>query len=192
MKTQGKFILLELNEFNNWLSKKKVKRSIKIIQQHHTYKPDYSTFKGDNHFELCTSMEKSHLKRGFAEIAQNFTTFPDGKIMVCRDMDKIPAGVKGANEKGICSEHVGHFDLGGDLMIEAHKNTIIQITKVSLSRFNLIANDQTVVYHHWYDLNTGKRINKEGTGATKTCPGSNFFGGNTIADFNTKFLPLLI
>lgn len=192
MKSQGKFTLLELNEFNNWLGQKKVKRSIKIIQQHHTYKPDYSTFKGDNHFELCTSMEKSHLKRGFAEIAQNFTTFPDGKIMVCRDVDKIPAGVKGANEKGICIEHVGHFDLGGDIMSEAHKNTIIEMTRMLLLRFNLSANDQTIIYHHWYDLNTGKRISKEGTGETKTCPGSNFFGGNTIADFNTKFLPLLI
>lgn len=192
MKTQGKFTLLELNEFNNWLGQKKVKRSIKIIQQHHTYKPDYSTFKGDNHFELCTSMEKSHLKRGFAEIAQNFTTFPDGKIMVCRDVDKIPAGVKGANEKGICIEHVGHFDLGGDVMSEAHRNTIIEMTRMLLLRFNLSANDQTIIYHHWYDLNTGKRISKEGTGETKTCPGSNFFGGNTITDFNMKFLPLLI
>jgi hypothetical protein len=192
MKTQGKFTLFELDEFNNWLSQKKVKRSIKIIQQHHTYKPDYSTFKGDNHFELCTSMEKSHLKRGFAEIAQNFTTFPDGKIMVCRDMDKIPAGVKGANEKGICIEHVGHFDLGGDAMNEAHKITIIEMTRLLLLKFNLIANDETVVYHHWYDLNTGKRITQEGKGSTKTCPGTNFFGGNTLVDFNAKFLPHLI
>ncbi len=191
MKTQGKFTLLELDEFYNWLSQKKVTRTIKLIQQHHTYKPDYSTFKGTNHFELCQSMENSHLSRGFAEIAQNFTTFPDGKIMVCRDLDKIPAGIKGANENGICIEHVGNFDIGGDQMNSIHQNTIIEMTLLLLSRFNLIANDQTIVYHHWYDLNTGKRITQEGSGSTKSCPGTHFFGGNTIQNFNANFLPLL-
>jgi hypothetical protein len=48
-----------------------------------------------------------------------------------------------------------------------------------------------VDYHHWYDLNTGKRIAKEGTGSTKTCPGTNFFGGNTVEAFKTGLLPLL-
>jgi hypothetical protein len=192
MKTQGKFTLLELDEFYNWLNQKKVTRSIQLIQQHHTYKPDYSTFKGANHFELCQSMENSHLSRGFAEIAQNFTTFPDGKIMVCRDLDKIPAGIKGANEKGICIEHVGNFDSGGDKMNVAHQNTIIEMTLLLLSKFNLVASDQSIVYHHWYDLNTGKRITQEGSGSTKSCPGTNFFGGNTISQFNANFMPHLL
>ena len=41
-------------------------------------------------------MENQHKERGFAEIAQNFTTFPDGKIMGCRNINFVPAGIKGA------------------------------------------------------------------------------------------------
>ena len=68
---------------------------------------------------------------------------------------------------------------------------IVHITQSLLQRFKLEANENTVVYHHWYDLNTGKRIIEEGTGATKTCPGTNFFGGNTVAAFKAGLLPLL-
>ena len=67
----------------------------------------------------------------------------------------------------------------------------VHITRSILKRFKLIPTDSTVVYHHWYDLNTGKRLLKEGTGSTKTCPGTNFFGGNTVEAFKVGLLPLL-
>jgi hypothetical protein len=191
MKAVGKFILLETNEFESWLNMQHVTRKITLIQQHHTYIPSYKHFTNDNHFALCKSMEASHQQRGFTEIAQNFTTFPDGTIMVCRDINIVPAGIKGANGNGICIENVGNFDKASDVMTEAQKNCIITVAKALLLRFKLVANDQTVVYHHWYDLTLGKRIVKEGTGATKSCPGTNFFGGNTVTDFNTNLLPLL-
>lgn len=191
MKVIGKFILLDLNEFEEWLADQKVTRRIGLVQQHHTYIPGYRHFKGDNHFALCQSMERSHLERGFAEIAQHFTSFPDGRIMVGRSLDKIPAGIKGANANGICIEHLGNFDKGGDKMTEAHRSTILTMSKLLLKRFKLVASDQTVVYHHWYDLTLGKRIAKEGTGSTKSCPGTNFFGGNTVAAANQSFIPLL-
>ncbi|MCS6823655.1 MAG: N-acetylmuramoyl-L-alanine amidase [Cytophagaceae bacterium] len=192
MKAIGKFILLELSEFSEWLSMQQVTRKITLIQQHHTYMPGYKQFKKNNHFELCMSMEKFHMERGFAEIAQHFTTFPDGTIMYGRNLNTIPAGIKGANTNGICIEHLGNFDKGGDNMTDAHRHTIIEMTKQLLKRFKLTACDQTVVYHHWYDLTLGKRIKKEGTGHTKSCPGTNFFGGNTVDDFNKNFLPLLL
>ena len=136
-------------------------------------------------------MEQAHKERGFAEIAQNFTTFPDGKIMVCRSLNTIPAGIKGVNTPGICIENIGNFDIKNDSMSTQQKDCIVHITRSLLKRFNLEASENTVVYHHWYDLNTGKRIAKEGTGATKTCPGTNFFGGNTVEAFKMGFLPLL-
>lgn len=191
MRALGKFILLDLNEFQNWLEIQNVTRKIRVIQHHHTFIPAYKHFNGQNHFELCKSMERSHLERGFAEIAQNFTTFPDGKIMACRNLDTIPAGIKGANSNGICIEHIGNFDTGHDQMNPDQRETILSMTRFLLSRFNLPANDNSIVYHHWYDLNLGKRISNEGTGSTKTCPGTAFFGGNRIADFNLNFLPLL-
>jgi len=192
MQIKGKFILLEPHEFADWLTLQTLTRRITLIQQHHTYVPAYTHFKGDNHFKLCESMERSHIERGFAEIGQNFTTFPDGKIMVCRNINTIPAGIKGANTHGICIENLGNFDNNGDVMTQSQKDTIIAITKILLTTFNLIADDQSVVYHHWYDLTLGKRITREGTGTTKTCPGENFFGGNTVADFTNNFLPYLV
>lgn len=191
MKAIGKFILLDLSEFDAWLEAQKIVRKISLIQQHHTYIPSYKHFNGINHFQLCQSMEQAHKERGFAEIAQNFTTFPDGKIMVCRSLNTIPAGIKGVNTPGICIENIGNFDSKKDSMSTQQKDCIVHITRSLLQRFNLEASENTVVYHHWYDLNTGKRISKEGTGSTKTCPGTNFFGGNTVEAFKMGLLPLL-
>jgi hypothetical protein len=191
MKIVGKFILLNYQEFADWLEVQVITRKISLIQHHHTYVPAYRHFKNDNHFDLCRNMESDHLNRGFAEIAQNFTTFPDGKIMVCRNLNTIPAGIKGANLNGICIENLGNFDIGQDIMTIAQRDTIIGITRLLLNRFGLSPGDQSVVYHHWYDLTMGTRIKNEGTGETKSCPGTAFFGGNTVASFDTGFLPLI-
>ena len=192
MKAQGKFILLEIEEFADWLDMQNITRQIKLIQIHHTYIPAYRHFNDENHFDLCINMEKAHLERGFAEIGQNFTIFPDGYVMVCRNINTIPAGIKGANSNGICIENIGNFDKGKDQMSEEHKDSIISLTKTLISTFHLIPSDQTIVYHHWYDLILGKRIKVEGKGNTKSCPGTSFFNGNTIDAFNETFLPFFI
>src|SRR5687768_11685908 len=135
MLQEGKFILLDINEFNGWLSDQRVIRKIDLIQNHHTWLPGYKQFKGNNHFAMQNGMEDSHLERGFNEIAQQFTTFPDGKIMTGRSMDIIPAGIKGANRTGICIEHIGNFDKGGDVMTEAHRNSIVQLNAMLCNKF---------------------------------------------------------
>jgi len=191
MKAIGKFILLEAAEFEPWLADQMITRKIKWVQQHHTFIPAYKHFKGDNHFALCQSMEAAHKERGFDEIAQNLTIFPDGKIMVCRNLDKVPAGIKGANTFGICIENIGNFDKGNDAMSTQQRDSIVLVTKALLKKKSLTASFDSVIYHHWYDLNTGKRIAKEGTGATKTCPGTAFFGGNTVEAFKVGLLPML-
>jgi len=191
MRAIGKFILLDALEFEGWLKDQKIGRKIKWVQQHHTYMPGYKNFKGANHFQLCQSMESAHKERGFNEIAQNLTIFPDGKVMVCRSLDKIPAGIKGANTFGVCIENIGNFDKGKDLMSMQQRDSIVLVTKAILKRFVLAPSDQSVLYHHWFDLTTGKRITKEGTGSTKTCPGTAFFGGNTVEAFKKEFLVLL-
>jgi len=70
-------------------------------------------------------------------------------------------------------------------------DSIVLVTKILLKRVALAPTDQTVLYHHWFDLNTGKRTTKEGTGVTKTCPGTAFFGGNTAEAFKVGLLPML-
>lgn len=188
MRKQGKFLLFENSqEFSTWLTSATVRRRVILVQQHHTWIPNRSTFKGDNHFALLQAMENAHLERGFAEIAQNLTTFPDGRVALCRDLDKIPAGIKGANTGGICIENVGNFDAGGDVMSDEQRKLIIDLTAILCRRFSLEPSADTIVYHHWYDLNTGERTN--GTGTTKTCPGTAFFGGNKVQDAEANLIP---
>jgi hypothetical protein len=189
MKQEGKFVLFTRPEFEAWLNKTKFSRIIKLVQDHHTYVPGYAQFKGDNHFVMLNGMEESHIQRGFDQIAQNLTTFPDGTIAICRNFDIAPAGIKGANMYGLCIENVGNFDKGGDVISEEQKKTIIFLNAVLCKRFNLKPSINTVVYHHWYDLNTGARTN--GTGTTKSCPGTNFFGGNTVETAQKYFIPLI-
>ena len=189
MITVDNFTLYDFAEFSTWLSEYNVTRVIKLVQNHHTYIPGYAHFTGNNHIELLKGMERSHIERGFSEIAQNLTTFNDGKVALCRSLDKIPAGIKGANSNGICIENLGNFDLNQDEMTEPHKNLIVNLNALLCKKFNLTPGTDTVVYHHWYDLTTGQRtldISK-----TKSCPGTNFFGGNTIDNCHNNFISLI-
>ncbi|MCB0376774.1 MAG: N-acetylmuramoyl-L-alanine amidase, partial [Sinomicrobium sp.] len=186
-KTHDQFILMDINTFAEWLKGQRISRPVERIQNHHTWKPDYANFRGDNHFNLLEGMRNSHLKRGFSDIAQNITTFPDGALAVCRPLERTPAGIKGANTGGICIEHLGNFDAGGDTMTKAHANTVIYLNALLCAEFKLNPDTDSIVYHHWWDLNTGRRTN--GEGVTKSCPGNRFFGGNTVADAERYFIP---
>jgi len=187
---EGKFILFDLDAFASWLDTLNVTRVIQLVQDHHTFIPSYNDFNGNNHFELLKAMEQAHLQRGFDEIAQNLTTFPDGTVAACRVMDKAPAGIKGANTHGICIENVGDFDTGKDTMTPAHRACILRVNALLCRKFKLTPNADSIVFHHWFDLNTGQRTN--GSGTTKTCPGTSFFGGNTVASAQANFVPLVV
>ncbi|MCB0374707.1 MAG: N-acetylmuramoyl-L-alanine amidase, partial [Sinomicrobium sp.] len=137
--------------------------------------------------DLLEGMKRSHLERGFSDIAQNITTFPDGTLAVCRPLSAIPAGIKGANSGGICIEHVGNFDAGKDEMTEVHATAILYLNALLCAKLELDPDPDSIVYHHWWDLRTGKREN--GGGATKSCPGTGFFGGNKVTDATDHFIP---
>ncbi len=170
------FILFNREGFEIYLESLEVKRSIKYIQNHHTWKPRYSDF-DNNHFAKLSGMKRSHLKRGFSNIAQNLTTFPDGMIAVCRPFKTIPAGIKGKNTGSLCIEHLGNFDAGGDTMTEEHRKTILWINAVLCKKFKLEVGVDAVIYHHWF--------------ASKSCPGSAFFGGNSKLNAEEHFYPLI-
>lgn len=188
MKQEGQFLLFTREEFKSWLFNSQFKRKVKLIQNHHTYLPDYQSFSGSNHFDMLNSMRDYHIKQeGFADIAQNLTTFPDGTIALCRNFERDPAGIYGANTGAICIEHVGNFNK--DNMTEEHKKSIVFLNSVLCICFGLTPSTDAIVYHHWYDLDTGRRTN--GTGLTKTCPGIKFFGGNTVEACQTNFMPLI-
>jgi len=190
MTQKGKFLLFDFPEFSTWLNDLHVNREILLIQNHHTWQPDYTAFqKLPDHFHWMESMENFQKLNGFAEIAQQLTTFPDGMIAVGRSFDTIPAGIKGANRYGVCIEHLGNFDIGADAMTPEHSDVIVKVNGELCRKFSLEIDTNTIVYHHWWDIVQGQRTN--GAGTVKSCPGTNFFGGNSLEACEANFIPLV-
>ncbi|MDQ1139048.1 SH3 domain-containing protein [Pedobacter agri] len=190
MTTKFGFNLMSIDEFENWLANLRVARTILYIQQHHTWSPSYIQFKRNNQFEMQKNMKAYHVgENGWADIGQHFSTFADGSIVTGRSMEKTPACILGFNSNSVCVEHVGNFDKGKDTMTAAHKDTIIRMTAALCKKFGIEVNSNKIVYHHWFDLSSGVRNN--GTKNNKTCPGTDFFGGNKVNDCEQNFLPLV-
>lgn len=183
--------LMNVSEFKNYLDSLNITRRITLVQLHHTYSPSYSQFTGNNHMALQKSMRDYHVKeRGFADIAQTFTIFPDGKICTGRDINKAPAGIYGANSTGVCIECVGNFDKGGDTMTEAQKNAIVSVTRMLLDRLKLNARTG-VTYHAWWSEGGTNLGTYNKARSAKTCPGTGFFGGNTRDAYEKNLMPLI-
>ncbi len=192
---EGQHVLMSREEFRNWLFNNEFTRKISIIQQHHTWSPAYGHFNGSNHFSLLRGMEYYHTKEvGWENIAQNITTFPDGKVAVSRPFNNAPDGTiePKANSVGLNIESVGNFDLGYDEMSEQQKETIVYITALLCIKFGLTPSIDSITYHHWWDMNTKERVldNSEGH-SVKTCPGTGFFGGNKTRHAKEQFYPLV-
>ncbi|GAA4909373.1 SH3 domain-containing protein [Mucilaginibacter defluvii] len=184
------FTKMTVQEFETWIDSLKVARTVLTIQQHHTYSPPYSLFKGNNHFELQKGMQDYHINHnGWAAIGQHFTTFPDGTILTGRSLERSPACITGQNANAICIENLGNFDTGKDNMTVEQRDTIVRITAKLCTRFSLPVNTNAIVYHHWFDLTSGVRNN--GAKNNKSCPGTAFFGGNKVSDCENNFLPLV-
>ncbi|MEO0468751.1 MAG: SH3 domain-containing protein [Bacteroidota bacterium] len=191
MKQQAGFTLFERNEFMDWMLEQDLTRHISMVQNHHTFIPDYNHFKGNNHFDLQKSMQRTHkVINHWRDIGQHFTIFPDGSIMTGRSLQHGSACIKGQNAEAICIENLGNFDRGEDEMTDAQRQSIIHVNAVLNYHFDLAPNAQNNVYHHWYDLDTGNRTNGD-SGVVKSCPGTAFFGGNSVSDMKQHFLPLV-
>jgi uncharacterized protein YgiM (DUF1202 family) len=188
MQTRHGFTLMTLAEFEAWLGHRHVARTILTLQQHHTWSPAYAQFSGANHFPLQAAMKSHHVSNnGWGDIGQHFTTFPDGTIMTGRPLEQAPACIKGQNANAVCVEHLGNFDTGRDTMSAAQRASIIGTSGAICRRFAIPVNVDRIVYHHWFHLDTGART--DGTGTTKTCPGTAFFGGNKVENAQRSFLP---
>ena len=183
--------LLTIEEFKKYVISVKVTRSIKLIQLHHTYSPNYSHFNGYNHLTLQKNMRDYHVNtNGWSDIGQHFTIFPDGKICTGRNINTSPAGIYGANTGAICIECLGNFDKGGDTMTDAQKDAIAGAVKILLDKFNLNA-EESVTYHAWWTA-SGSELGDYVKGkSAKTCPGTNFFGGNTLTAYEKNLMPLI-
>jgi len=190
METKFGFKKMSAKEFSDYLKTTKIARTVVRIQQHHTYIPSYIHFKGNNHFDLQKGMRNTHVNvNGWADIGQHISIFPDGSVVTGRSFEQSPACIYGNNANAFCIENVGNFDRGADAMTEEQKNAIIEVTVALCKKFNLTPDTNRIVYHHWFNLSTGVRNN--GGGNNKSCPGTNFFGGNKVEDCKTNFIPLV-
>jgi uncharacterized protein YraI len=190
METKFGYTLFTLSEFETWIEHQNVARTVLFIQQHHTFSPSYRHFDGNNHFALQRGMKNHHVHvNGWNDIGQQFSIFPDGKIVTGRSLEHSPACIFGNNSGALCIENIGFFDHGEDTMDPRQQESILRVTAALCKRFNIPVTADRIVYHHWFDLSTGARTN--GSGVTKSCPGTNFFGGNTVASSQQHFLPLV-
>ncbi|WP_257985800.1 N-acetylmuramoyl-L-alanine amidase [Bacillus sp. M6-12] len=137
---------------------------------------------------------------GWSQISQHLTTFPDGKVVVGRPFDTPPEGSFGLQNKSVMHaieanslaiENVGNFDK--NRMTEEQKETIITITALLSLKFGLTPSIESITYHHWWDINSGERVLDKSEGhAVKTCPGTEFFGGNSTTSAKNNFYPLVL
>lgn len=190
METKYGFTKMTSKEFAVYVAKLKIARTVLAIQQHHTYIPAYIHFRENNHFELQKGMKNTHINlNGWADIGQHISIFPDGSIVTGRSFEKSPACIYGNNANTFCIESIGNFDKGGDVMTNEQKDAIISVTANLCKKFNMVPDTNKIVYHHWFNLTTGVRNN--GSGNNKSCPGTNFFGGNKVDDCKKYFIPLV-
>lgn len=184
-------------EFKDYIFNLNVKRKMTSIQQHNTAVPSYKNFTGKNHFEAQLSMKNYHTKSWnppAVDVAQHFTSFPDGYIVTGRSLELSGAGIYGQNTNSIVIEHYGFFDKNRDVMTEEQRKTVIFMNAVLMIKYNLVPIiHQTVKYHTWYNLSSGAYDNPDGimNGKHKSCPGTNFFGGNSIQAAEKYFIPLI-
>jgi LysM repeat protein len=200
---QGQYILMTREEFRDWLFNNKFTRKINLIQEHHTYSPSYKQFNGSNHFSLLKGMENYHVQTmKWKTISQNLTTFPDGKVAVCRPFNTAPEGSfafknpavrESIESRAVAIENVGNFDIGNDKMTEEQKETIVYVAALLSLKFGITPSIDTITYHHWWDMNTGARVLDNSAGhSVKTCPGTGFFGGNSTKNAKINFYPLIL
>ena len=202
MKSKNGFILLENEkDVKEWLSKQKVTRKITRLQVHNTFLPDYTTWEktdkkvfSEPHFGRAQSLDDYGKKTwGYSDghghyTAQNFTVFPDGKIIVSRNLNSKPIGIKGWNDGALCIEIYGNFDKGKDIMNTSQKKAVIYLYGELCKRFKIPVDTAHIRPHCWFTAG-GTYLGKyDSSRSAKTCPGSNFWGvGCSPSGFN-KFL----
>lgn len=194
MITKGNFILMDVGEFRSWLASQKVTRTIAKLQVHHTWRPNYSTRRGQDHFACLEGIRRSHLANGWSGTGQNITIFEDGKIVISldRNINSTPAGIKGANTGALCIEIIGNFDKGGDSMTGEQKHSIAHVYACLAAKLNIPIDTNHIVYHAWHTA-AGSFLGDYVPGkSSKTCPGTNFWGdGNTRSAANKGFIPAI-
>lgn len=153
----------DVNSFLSYLSVN-LRSKITEVHVHHTLRPDHKSFNGKNHRALQDGMKRFHVKaRGFQDIAQHLTVYPDGSVMTGRNPNVPPASAQGYNDSDPDKQHpfmfemVGNFDRGHDTLEGKQLESAILITKF------LMDQGAKVRFHNQCLI---------GGRSPKTCPGT--------------------
>jgi peptidoglycan hydrolase-like protein with peptidoglycan-binding domain len=153
------FEILTVDQLIQRLKGKKYRYS----QVHHTYKPDHSDFNGKNHIQLQQAMRNYHVnQRGWSDIGQHVTLFPDGLFVTGRDFDKTPAGINGYNTGAFMTEMLGNFDKGHDKLEGKQLESMLK-----LQHFLVTECGAEIIFHREH--------------AKKTCPGTGIDKGEFLS-----------
>ena len=184
MKIKNGFILLENKEdVRKWLNSQKVTRKINRLQVHNTFLPDYKTWENTDkkvfsepHFGRAQSLDDYGKKTwGYSDghghyTAQNFTIFPDGKIIVSRNLNSKPIGIRGWNDGALCIEIYANLDKGHDIMKSAQKKAVIYLYGELCKRFKIPV-DTKHIRPHCHFTAGGTYLGKyDSSRSAKTCP----------------------
>lgn len=174
-----------IKEFEEWLNKQNVTRTINKLQVHHMYEPSYDNWENDIALRRQNNIKSFHKNtNGWADIAQHFSIFPDGHIVTGRSLNKTPIGIKGWNTGAICIEIYGNFDKNKDVMNAKQKEAVIACYALLAKKFNVQINSNGIRPHAWFTAGGTYLGDYNSKKSTKTCPGTNFMGyGNTKAAF---------
>lgn len=125
----------------------------RTAQVHHTWRPRKADFNGSNHQSLQNSMRNYHKNvRGWSDIGQHATLFPDGTFLTGRAFNRNPAGITGHNSGAFMIEMIGDFDVGEEKLEGAQLQAALE------------------VYNYFHTQGTTIMFHREH--AAKTCPGT--------------------
>lgn len=149
-------------------------RKYKYTQVHHTWRPNHASFNGSNHLKLQQAMRDNHVNvRGWDNIGQHVTLFPDGKFVTGRPFNQTPAGIAGYNTGAFMTEMIGDFDLGKDKLEGAQLEAMLK-----LQHFLVTECGAEIMFHREH--------------AAKSCPGTGLDKGwfvQQVATYGQKETP---
>ncbi|SFS76034.1 peptidoglycan recognition protein family protein [Marininema halotolerans] len=149
--------LMTASQFVSYVRKQSSSR-LTSTHVHGTWAPRKSDFNGKNHRRLQDGMRRYHMHtRGWSDIAQHATIFPDGKVMTGRNINRAPASAYHHNDLDRDGVHpfmiemIGNFDIGHERLEGPQLQAAIELV-------------QHITHGHFYfhrEMQSGK-----------TCPGS--------------------
>lgn len=147
---------------------------------HHTWSPCIADFSGSNHQALQKGMRNYHINnRGFSDIAQHLTLFPDGNFLFGRNLKETPNSSYGCRPDGsywnqnfvLMVETIGNFD-------KEYIPGVVWTALVNLA-VGIKSEGGDILFHREMD-------------PRKTCPGNLFIKENFMKEVKLEVVKMAV